>query len=312
MFLSISVTTYNRRKLSEYCIRSIYERTSKEDYELIVIDNGSTDGTVEMLKDYRAVGAIDKLILNHRNNLASAINDAWRMASSKADWLYAVSNDIFVMEGWIDNLKRVVTDLKPDLVYATLRMTTFYMKKYLKTENGGFYVQDIVENFRSHRGGIVIPKSLVEKHNLYFLDDGDSSPWGIKEIKKGHKRKIRQVSIYSYWSQKANDLGLKWVELGKPCALWQDCEFANPEYEEYYSFVYGIRNELRKFKNLKRQGGYIRYPEQYYKGSDYEIGEHWKEILNSKEGKLYWDKLGYESDFEEFLSRWKSESEVKE
>jgi len=299
MFLSISITTYNRWKLSEYCIRTIRERTPRTNHELIVIDNGSKADVVEMLKSYKAEGYIDKLVLNHRNNLASAINDAWGMASPKADWLYPVSNDVFVMEGWFENLNRVInSELKPDLVYISLRMSIFWMKNQFKTTNGGIYVKDATKDFCTVRGGVVIPKALVEKHKLYFHDEGFFSPWGVKARKKN---RMAQVSIYSLFNQRVDNLRLKWVELGKPCALWQDCEFANPRYTKYYERVFGLRRAMRKFHRLKKCGGYTRYPERYYEGSDYEIGKHWRKVLDSEEGKSYWSKLGYRADYEQFL-----------
>ena len=49
-FASISVTSYNRKELTKYCINSIIKNTPKKNFELIVVDNQSTDGTINMLK----------------------------------------------------------------------------------------------------------------------------------------------------------------------------------------------------------------------------------------------------------------------
>ena len=52
MFNSISLTVYNRTKLTEVCINTILERTPRNQYEFIVVDNGSQPDTIKMLKKY--------------------------------------------------------------------------------------------------------------------------------------------------------------------------------------------------------------------------------------------------------------------
>lgn len=47
---SIILVTYNQLEFTKLCVESI-ERHTVEPYELIVVDNGSTDGTVEYAKE---------------------------------------------------------------------------------------------------------------------------------------------------------------------------------------------------------------------------------------------------------------------
>ena len=47
-FFSVVVPTYNRRSMLERALRSVWAQTC-DDYELIVVDDGSTDGTAEFL-----------------------------------------------------------------------------------------------------------------------------------------------------------------------------------------------------------------------------------------------------------------------
>ena len=47
MKLSIVIICWNDWKVLQDCLRSIFEGTHKIEYEVIVSDNGSTDGSVE-------------------------------------------------------------------------------------------------------------------------------------------------------------------------------------------------------------------------------------------------------------------------
>ena len=49
--LSVCIVTYQAKDYLRDCLRSILENTSEINYELIVVDNGSTDGVATMLQD---------------------------------------------------------------------------------------------------------------------------------------------------------------------------------------------------------------------------------------------------------------------
>lgn len=49
-FTSIIILTYNQIEYTKLCIESIRKFTPKNKYEIIIIDNNSSDGTVEWLK----------------------------------------------------------------------------------------------------------------------------------------------------------------------------------------------------------------------------------------------------------------------
>jgi len=295
MFVSISLTTYNRKKFSKFCIDSVHEGAPRGEHEFIVVDNGSTDGTVEMLKEYRAANVVDHLVLDHYNNLGLAINDAWKLANPKANWLLVLSNDHFCMEGWFDNFKLVVSsEVCPDYIFCVLRMPGFVKENSLETERGGCVL--VEKKWRKNipfGGGLAIKKELVDEYNIQFLT-GHRSPWSI-----GTGKKVG--SIYSYLCIRLRKLGLKYVELGKPCILEQDAEFANPEYEEYYKQVLSGRGrrgrndgayaKISKFESLRMRGGYTRHPDEYYHGSGYEIKEHYKNALASEEGQVEWNRM---------------------
>lgn len=59
MITSIVVLTYNELDKTKQCIDSLYKHTKRDDYELIIVDNGSSDGTKAYIQSLSDVIFID-------------------------------------------------------------------------------------------------------------------------------------------------------------------------------------------------------------------------------------------------------------
>jgi len=64
--IDIVLVTYNRIKFTQSAIEAIHKRTTTS-HRLIVVDNNSNDGTIDLLREYKAKGIIYHLILLGRN-----------------------------------------------------------------------------------------------------------------------------------------------------------------------------------------------------------------------------------------------------
>ncbi len=78
--LSIVIVNYNNRKLLEECLSSIYKSTHWISFEVIVSDNGSSDGSREMIKDkfpeVKLIENKENLGFSKASNLGLKIADA--------------------------------------------------------------------------------------------------------------------------------------------------------------------------------------------------------------------------------------------
>lgn len=115
---SLVFLTYNRWEYTEMTLNSIFKNTFFP-HDFIVVDNHSTDGTVEKLKQLHRQGKIDTLILLPRNyGLYAGFNIGWKYGNDNS-WLSVLPNDVLVSPYWLTALCYVASHLKAGGVVAT-------------------------------------------------------------------------------------------------------------------------------------------------------------------------------------------------
>ena len=104
MRASIVVLTYNQLKEGTVpCLDSIVRYTPEGEYELVLVDNASSDGTPEHLRSFAEGRNNVKLVLNQENKgYAGGNNDGLHAASG--DSIILLNNDTMVTPGWLDEL----------------------------------------------------------------------------------------------------------------------------------------------------------------------------------------------------------------
>ncbi|SDF44284.1 glycosyltransferase [Sporomusa acidovorans] len=98
---SIIVITYNKLEYNKLCIESIRHYTEPDSYELIVIDNRSTDGTVEWLQGQQDI----KVILNSEN-AGFPVGCNQGIKAAKGNNILLLNNDTIVTPNWLTNLTK--------------------------------------------------------------------------------------------------------------------------------------------------------------------------------------------------------------
>lgn len=103
---SIVMLTWNQLAYTRLCIESVYNHTS-EPFELILVDNGSTDGTVAYLEKLAAEHANIKLVLNATNRGYAEGNNQG-LALAGGDTIVLLNNDTVVSRGWLSGLHKAL------------------------------------------------------------------------------------------------------------------------------------------------------------------------------------------------------------
>jgi GT2 family glycosyltransferase len=102
---SIVIVTYNNLELNKLCLESVLRSTHYPNYEVIVVDNDSTDGTRAYLRYMAAQHSHIQVILNQNNEGFARANNQG-IARSTGDYLVLLNNDTIVPSGWLSRLLR--------------------------------------------------------------------------------------------------------------------------------------------------------------------------------------------------------------
>ncbi|MDD5163571.1 MAG: glycosyltransferase family 2 protein [Candidatus ainarchaeum sp.] len=101
--VSIVVLNWNGKEFIKKCLESIKKFSPEGKYEIIVIDNGSRDGSVELLQKMKKQGFLQKLILNETNlGFSKGNNQGFEVA--EGEFFFMLNNDTEVTENWLENL----------------------------------------------------------------------------------------------------------------------------------------------------------------------------------------------------------------
>ncbi len=106
---SVIVVTYNNLALTRLCLESIVRNSDYPNYEVIVVDNNSTDDTPEYLRRLAAQHSHIQIVLNPENRGFAAANNQG-IERSTGERLVLLNNDTVVPPGWLSRLLRHLED----------------------------------------------------------------------------------------------------------------------------------------------------------------------------------------------------------
>jgi glycosyltransferase involved in cell wall biosynthesis len=104
---SIIIPVWGQLEFTQQCLASLKEHT-RPTWELIVIDNGSNDGTAAYLAGVRDMASVPVTVVTNTTNLGfpAAVNQGLRLA--RGEYLVLMNNDVVVTDGWLDQLIALV------------------------------------------------------------------------------------------------------------------------------------------------------------------------------------------------------------
>src|SRR5262249_31951566 len=108
----IIIVNWNARDYVRDCIRSISEQTREASFEVIVVDNASTDGSQEMLRS--EFPEITSILREDNVGFAGGNNDGLRIAQGR--YVLLLNPDTLILHGAIDTCVAYADSLRDQRV----------------------------------------------------------------------------------------------------------------------------------------------------------------------------------------------------
>ena len=235
---SIIILTYNNFLYTKQCIESIRKYTMPNTYEIIIVDNNSTDETKEWLKKQEDL----KVIFNEQNlGFPKGCNQGINIANENYDILL-LNNDTIVTSNWLDNLKKC---LYSDKTFGA--------------------VGPVCNQNENEQGCNLIYQNKEEMQQQALLNNiSNKNLWEEKNFLIGYCLLIKREVInqikqldekYTPGYIEDNDLSLKIIKLGYRLILCHDTFI-------YHYLGTAFRKDLNKFYpilNKNRQYFYLKW-----------------------------------------------------
>lgn len=174
--VSFIIPTWNKKDLVIKCLQLLDKQLSAEcpeiEKEIIIVDNGSTDGTVKEIEKIKIHCKL-KIITNNANlGFSKAINLASKEA--KYNYLYLLNNDMEVQPDFFQNIIETVNKLiQKNIIFFGIASQIFFFDQTTKrTESGKTWTK--FKNGKLLVGHELDPQKL-EKTSLTAYCGGGSS-----------------------------------------------------------------------------------------------------------------------------------------
>ncbi|MCP4004706.1 MAG: glycosyltransferase family 2 protein [bacterium] len=147
-YVSVVIPVFNRAELTRQCLDSIQRIGASTPFEVIVVDNGSTDGTAEVLRNRPDWVRVS--VNSTNQGFASACNQGAEMATG--DQLLFLNNDTRALDDWLDPLVRVL-ESEPSAMIVGSRL--------------------LYEDGTIQHAGVVMSKTLRSPYHIYCGSSGN-------------------------------------------------------------------------------------------------------------------------------------------
>ncbi len=195
IFFSVVIPTYNRKPILEKCLRALevqrFNPASIQSYEIVVVDDGSTDGTVDWLNQAKAEFPHVRLFQQDHQGPAAARNLG--VENAIGDTIIFIDSDLVVTDRFLqahaDGLRRGAERLGSDRIFTYGRVVNTCNFDNPTAEK--FKVTDYSQAFFA-TGNVAIDRTWLEKAGLF---DTRFQLYGWEDLELGVRLKQLGLSI---------------------------------------------------------------------------------------------------------------------
>ncbi len=200
---SIIISAYNVEKYIETAIDSITKQTFK-DYELIVVNDGSTDRTLKILKTYKNIR-----IINNRKNigLGASRNKAIKKAIGEYI-LYLDADDTLYSNDTLDRINKTIGDKNLDICYFGVQYVGGSNKCYIPNKMNSTKEARIACDMHFAVSSKCWRRKFIEEKKLEFIKDMyyEDMVYSIKATILADKVGYGAFPIYNYYRNREGSI----------------------------------------------------------------------------------------------------------
>ena len=141
MLISVVIPSWNGWKFLPTCLDSLRRQTFRS-FEVIVVDNGSTDGSADKLREHYP--EVRVIALPNNRMFSGGVNEGIRHA--RGDVIALLNNDTQAEPRWLEELARAL-EAHPEVGFCASKLLLFDRRTVLHSA-GDFYGEDGVPGNR--------------------------------------------------------------------------------------------------------------------------------------------------------------------
>lgn len=115
--ISVIIPVYNVEKYLRKCLESVINQTFR-DIEIICIDDGSSDNSLKILREYERLDTRIKIISQENKGVSAARNEGLRHATG--DYIYFIDSDDYLVRNALERLYNIAIQHSTDLIIFKL------------------------------------------------------------------------------------------------------------------------------------------------------------------------------------------------
>ena len=165
--ISFIIPVYNTSQYITTCVDSILNQNIHS-YEIIIIDDGSTDNSLKVLQKYSKQKQIT-IISQTNRGVSSARNKGIEICNG--DYIFFVDSDDYIEYNSMFYILEIIQKEKPDLLRLSSNIIINNKKKTEKTKWEGYKTIDTLYNnsqFCPTLWGYIFKTSIIKAHKISF------------------------------------------------------------------------------------------------------------------------------------------------
>lgn len=171
-YFTVVICTYNRKNILKKSLKSlILQSFNKHNYEIFIMDDGSTDGTPEMVNKIVEKTKIPEIRLIRSNNIGLAHCRNIAASKSRSEFIAFLDDDAIADKNWLDNIYNNITFLSDPIIAITGPILPFYLtpkpywfKDYYETIQLGETARFLKYGETMSGANMTIARSAIQKY----------------------------------------------------------------------------------------------------------------------------------------------------